>query len=482
MKTLPLLPTYVIACCLSLCAAPLLLFGLPIITNWQELTTTATAELPAQAKGESAPCGSDPAPEATIALPEASQSAFAGLHAERRTGSDNSTKDSQLDPINAAGDKSAPVDDRFREPELIEDWLKNRVAQTLQIYFTRQVDVEVLRPWSIMHGLIAYGRNSQVVVRGEHKSAAEYLCENGIGNEMRIMYLENGRLKTRIGVGVQGHPGQLLAMLAQSNIPLDYPMTVEGRNFSVRDLVEYEKRDCKSGTELTFKLIGLSHYCEPGEVWLNELGEKWSFPRLIREELAEPVSEGACGGTHRLMALSFAVFQIEKRNLPLAGEWLNAARKVDGYVDRAYSLQNPDGSFSTEFFEKPGAENDRIRRCYSTGHIVEWLAFTLPAEDMDDPRLTKAVNYLTELMLSTPNYDLDVGPRGHALHALAMYELKAFGKSSSHDHYLVSGEPLPPVLETRLVFDPPSTKPATVAKPASWTNDPPRFLPGWRRR
>ena len=54
------------------------------------------------------------------------------------------------------------------------------------------------------------------------------------------------------------------------------------------------------------------------------------------------------------MALSFAVFQVEKRNLPLAGEWLNAARKLDGYVDRAYALQNPDGSFSTEFFEKPG--------------------------------------------------------------------------------------------------------------------------------
>jgi hypothetical protein len=166
----------------------------------------------------------------------------------------------------------------------------------------------------------------------------------------------------------------------------------------------------------------------------------------------------------------------------LAGEWLNAARKLDGYVDRAYALQNPDGSFSTEFFEKPGTENDRIRRCYSTGHIVEWLAFTLPANKMSDPRLTKAVDYLAELMLSTPNYDLDVGPRGHALHALAMYELKAYGKSSEHDHYLVTGAPLPPTIESKLVFDPPAAKPATVAKPASWTNDPPRLLQGRRRR
>lgn len=386
------------------------------------------------------------------------------------------------EPQFAEGDATAGELPLASSAESVHELRQQRVATVLQVYFTRQVDVEVLRPWSIMHGLIAYGRNSQVVVRGEHVNAADYLCQNGIGNEMRIMYLEKGRLMTRIGVGVQGHPGQLLAILAQSNIPLDHRLSVDGKEFTVKDLVEYEKRDCRSGTELTFKLIGLSHYCEPGEVWRNEAGEKWSFPRLIREELAEPVSEGACGGTHRLMALSFAVFQVEKRDLPLAGEWLNAARKLDGYVDRAYSLQNPDGSFSTEFFEKPGAENERIRRCYTTGHIVEWLAFTLPANKMSDPRLTKAVDYLTELMLSTPNYELDVGPRGHALHALAMYELKAYGKSSQHDHYLVTGQALPPTIESKLVFDAPTTKPTTVAKPASWTNDPPRLLQGRRRR
>lgn len=380
-------------------------------------------------------------------------------------------------PLEEVGQQ--PQAEDARSPEELR---RDRIAQTLQIYFTRQVDVEVLRPWSIMHGLIAYGRNSQVVVAGKHVNAAEYLCQNGIGNEMRIMYLEKGKLKTRIGVGVQGHPGQLLAILAQSNVPADQPLFVDGKKLTVRDLIEYEKRDCKSETELTFKLIGLSHYCEPNEVWKNESGEKWSFPRLIREELAEPVSEGACGGTHRLMALSFAVFQLEKRNRPLAGEWLNAARKLDGYVDRAYALQNPDGSFSTDFFEKPGAENDRIRRCYTTGHIVEWLAFTLPANKMTDPRLTKAVDYLTELMLSTPNYDLDVGPRGHALHALAMYELKTWGKSSPHEYYQLTGASLPPAIQSDLKFEVPITKPASFTTPSNWSNDPPRLLRGGRRR
>jgi hypothetical protein len=474
LKAIPLLTSNLIACLISLFVAPLLLIANPENLLWQFRSSAVRPldDLTAK-KQKPRECGSeDTGSIGPGSFAESSRVVEPKPEAPAPKGDDKPIAKEKEKPAEKTPPKELSKDDLRRE----------RVAQTLQVYFTRQVDVEILRPWSIMHGLIAYGRNSQVVVRGDHVNAADYLCQNGIGNEMRIMYLENGRLKTRIGVGVQGHSGQLLAILAQSNIPLDHKLSVEGKDFTVKDLVEYEKRDCQSGTELTFKLIGLSHYCEPGDVWRNEAGEKWNFPRLIREELAEPVSEGACGGTHRLMALSFAVFQVEKRNLPLAGEWLNAARKLDGYVDRAYSLQNPDGSFSTEFFEKPGAENDRIRRCYSTGHIVEWLAFTLPPEKMSDPRLTKAVDYLAELMLSAPNYDLDVGPRGHALHALAMYELKAYGKSSQHDHYLVTGEPLPPTIESKLVFDPPTAKPTTVVKPASWTNDPPRLLQGRRRR
>jgi hypothetical protein len=191
-----------------------------------------------------------------------------------------------------------------------------------------------------MHGLIAYGRLSQIVAKGEFHNAADYLCNNGIGNEMQLLYVENGKLRTRIGPGVQGHPGQLLAILAQSNVSADHPMTIDGKQFTVRDLIEFEKRDCRSNTELTFKLIGLANYLDPAESWTNDRGETWNFPRLIREELKQPIHNGACGGTHRLMGFSFAVYQMEKRGQPLAGEWTQAARMIDGYAQRAFKLQN----------------------------------------------------------------------------------------------------------------------------------------------
>jgi len=315
---------------------------------------------------------------------------------------------------------------------------RDRVARCLGIYHTKKVDADKLRPWSIMHGLIAYGDKTLIVVQGQPVDAIQYLCSNGIGNGMRLMYLDKGNLATRQGQGVQGHEGQLLAMLAQSRVPASYPIFVEGKKFTVADLIEYEKRGCHSHTELTFKLISLAYYLEPDAVWTNDQGETWTMARLITEEMQQPVNSGACGGTHRLTSLCYAVEQRLQRGQPLDGPWLKAAQAVDGYVELTWTLQNPDGSFSTNWFKGPGAEADIVRRLYTTGHILEWLALALPAERMSDPRVTASVDYLLGLMLSAPGYELDVGPRGHALHALAMYEKKAFGAASDYSDLVMT--------------------------------------------
>ena len=72
---------------------------------------------------------------------------------------------------------------------------------------------------------------------------------------------------------------------------------------------------------------------------------------------------------------------------------------------------------------------DLIRRSSKLLEAGGILVFSLPEEQLHDPRITRSVDYILNLMLSAPNYDLPVGPRGHAIHALRMYEEKMFGKS-----------------------------------------------------
>ncbi len=317
-----------------------------------------------------------------------------------------------------------------------------RIARCLKIYYQKPVDADLLRPWSIMHGLIAFGRDSQVFTGGQRVNAAEYLCANGPGNGLRLMHLHEGQLRTSEGKGLQGHSCQLLAILAQANVPPSQPVTIEGKSFTVQDLIGHEQRECRSGTELTFKLIAFAHYLEPDTTWTNDRGEKWDMQRLIREELAQPVHEGACGGTHRLMAYSFALLQLERRDQPFAGEWLKAARLLNGYEQRAFKLQNPNGGFSTEFFDGPGNDADPMKQLYSTGHILEWLAFSLPSDQLREPRIAAAADRVLDLLLEAPDFEVDVGPRGHALHALAMYEYAVFGQSSNYlDYDLARDDP-----------------------------------------
>ena len=88
-------------------------------------------------------------------------------------------------------------------------------------------------------------------------------------------------------------------------------------------------------------------------------------------------------------------------------------------------MQNADGSFSTEWFVGPGASGID-RRVQTTGHILEWLAFSLPEEELKIGQMNKAVDYLAGILLASPQHDWSIGPLGHALHALAIYDDRLF--------------------------------------------------------
>ena len=374
-----------------------------------------------------------------IHLPEGSEDSLDELllESQRENTRPRPTQDTPLPPqipktLQLTGDQTAEkVTETEAENPLTAEQRhrKTLLAKCLAIYYTRQVDAEVLRPWSIMHGLIGYGEETRIIYRGRRLNATEYLCANGIGDDRRILRVDQGQLKTRVGPGVQGHEAQLLAMLAQANVSAEQPLTVDGQSFQVQDLIETEMRNCRSNTELTFRLLSLSHYLDTEQTWENDQREEWSLGRLLREELTEPVNEGACGGTHRLMALSYALEQRRREQRPIDGDWYRAQKFIDDFHEYTWHFQHRNGSFSTGWFKEKSFSADVEKKLYSTGHILEWLVFSLPKQDLQDPRVTRCVDFILNLMLAAPNYDLAVGPRGHALHALRMYEEKVFEKS-----------------------------------------------------
>jgi len=236
----------------------------------------------------------------------------------------------------------------------------------------------------------------------------------------------SGELRAKYGVGLQGHLGQFLAMLAQCHVSPEYPLRVGNHNFTVKDLIEAEKKTCYPKSELTFKLIALQHYADLNDKWVNDQGLDWDFPKLISEELAQPIRGAACGGTHRLSGLSLVVKSRLRRGEPLDGEYQKADEFVKKYQRYAFRLQNRDGSLSTQWFRGSGEEEDVNRRIKTTGHILEWLCYSLSDEQLREPQTVRAVTYLANLMYSNYDNEWEIGPRSHATHALLLYDQRVF--------------------------------------------------------
>ena len=57
--------------------------------------------------------------------------------------------------------------------------------------------------------------------------------------------------------------------MAYSRVPQDFGLKIDGRNFSIADVVQHEQLTCQAGTELSFKLLALVHYLGPDATWQN---------------------------------------------------------------------------------------------------------------------------------------------------------------------------------------------------------------------
>jgi hypothetical protein len=344
----------------------------------------------------------------------------------------------ELAPSTAAAEKvgrdvtprSIPLTPALHEPATQEqiDATGEKVRRVLDHYYARKQHVDRRTPWEVMHWAIAFGTNSYMH-RGPEQddvSAIGWLGWNGRCKGQGLLYVDaQGRLGVLRGPGVQGHDGQLLAIYAQARVQADYPMRVSGKSYTVADLIEFEKRTCEPGSELTFKLIGLAHYLPLDAKWEDEQKREWSIERLVREELAQNVIGAACGGTHRMTGYSYAVRKARAAGKPLTGDFARAEKFVNDYHRYAWTLQNPDGSFSTDYFRNRAASSDIARRLETSGHTLEWLAYSLSDEELKQNRCLKAVNYVADVLLAEPERDWHMGALGHALHGLAIYERRA---------------------------------------------------------
>lgn len=315
-----------------------------------------------------------------------------------------------------------------------EDELRERLDRAIEFTYTdRHLNSQDQAAWQIVHGALAYGRDFQIYHDGQLVGAIDYLLDGGT---LRGWVLRKGDrgLEAVLEAGSktgQGHEDQWLGYLSQCGLPIDQPIRVGDSSYTVNDLITQAQWDIYDGMEGTWTLMAFSTYLPLDTTWTASDGSEWSIDRLVQMETDQPLIDSACGGTHRLYALTRA----RNRYLDEGGEltddgegtWEQADRKIKDAIVKAREYQQPDGSFSTNYFARAAAGGTIDDRISTSGHVLEFLMVALDDEQLRQPWVTRAVLHLVDCLEKTKDFDLECGSLYHAAHGLRLYRERRFG-------------------------------------------------------
>jgi hypothetical protein len=295
--------------------------------------------------------------------------------------------------------------------------------------------------WQVVHGVLAFGDEFQIEHEGQLVPALDWLL-SGSGR-LRGWNIRAGGASDRGPIAVlepgskegQGHPDQWLGYLSQTGMSLDERIVGGGREYTIGDLLEQAKWDIYQGMEATWTLMAFSVYLPIDAQWENKRGEKWDVERVVGMEAAalgpaEPgkfdTGDSACGGSHRLFGLAVMVNkylrETGKRPDELTGGWKHANIKLQDAKQIARRFQQPDGTFSAHYFNRPGTTANVSDRIGTTGHTFEMVATAMSQEELAQPWMRKAADQLCTLLENTEDIPLDVGGLYHACHGLFVYQ------------------------------------------------------------
>ena len=307
--------------------------------------------------------------------------------------------------------------------------------RAIEITSKRTLTANAHSPWQIFHCILAMRQDTVLRLGDQKVNAIEWIAKNEpqFDNQPWLLLTKHGAKfhpYTRI-YAFEGHPSQFLALLSHSNLPMDYQFRVQGKVVTLNDLVNNSMKEVNTAEEVTWVLWALQHFLKPDAVWVNQLNETWSIERLVQMETTAPVVGAPCGGNHRLFALTRARDKYLESGGQLRGVWYLADQKIKQHIEIARSLQNPDGSFSNEFYKGPGHTTDVNKRFNTTGHTMEFLSAALPKERLNETWVRNAVWMLSRELILNRDTKIDCGPLFHSLDALILYRDRIRQKTST---------------------------------------------------
>lgn len=323
--------------------------------------------------------------------------------------------------------------------QLSDAELRAELDDVLQaIYHNRRLDTDRNAAWQIMHGVVAFERDLQIRHKGQLVGAIDYVLNGGTMKgwvfEPGDTDPETGRpgLRAIVEPGSktgQGHADQWLGYMAQCGLSPEETIVIDGQSYSIADYIWQIQQDVyrNAAEEYSWTLMALSSYLPSTARWISGDGKEWSIEKLVDIETRHDLGSSACGGSHRLAGLTMAVNQHLAQGGKLEGVWERADQKIKDSIATVQKFQNPDGTFSSNYFTRTGRAVDVANQLSTTGHTLEFLMLAMTDDEVHQEWVRRAVIKLCQLFRSAEKIDLECGGLYHATHGLILYRQRMFG-------------------------------------------------------
>ena len=338
----------------------------------------------------------------------------------------------------------SPAPSSAPEPPLPSaDELRQQLDDALEWTFrNRHLNLRDHAAWQILHGVLAFQRAFAVETEpgGKQLRAMEHLLGGGAMNGWtlepgRVLDEATGRrgLRAILEQGTktgQGHQDQWLHILAVCGYEPSQPIVVQGVRYTIADMVEQAQWDVPRNVqrEYSWTVSALSAYLPSSAQWVAQDGKPWSLAELVAAETEQDLATAACGGTHRLIGLTVALSRHLAQGGRLEGAWAQADQKIKQGLADAQQYQNPDGSFSANYFRRGGKTADLAQDLGSSGHIFEFLSTALTDTQLREPWVGRAAAHLCRVFAATRDVPIECGALYHAAHGLVIYRERMYGR------------------------------------------------------
>ncbi len=372
-----------------------------------------------------------------LGLPVLAGPMMAGLFAGSGCGPGGQTANGPGNPTGSGGDTAATAQGGGLPSD---DELKQMLDAELEFAcHGRRLNLKNHAAWQIVHGALAYGHDFLITDNdGKDVSALAYLLSGG---RMTGWTMEPGvslgdpprpGLRAIVESGSktgQGHADQWLGYLADVGMKLDQEIKAAGRDFTIEDYLRQVEHDVPTNVEQEYSwtIMALTAYRPTNHRWTASDGKEWSTERLVEIELGHDLAVSACGGSHRMTGITMAFNQHVRNGGKIEGVWKQADEKIRDCVARAKRFQNPDGSLSSNYFQRTGQSKDLGEQLGSSGHVLEFVVVASTDEALKEAWLVRAVVALLKLLKRTHKLDLECGQLYHAAHGLVLYRQRRFG-------------------------------------------------------